>query len=279
MLILRMESEGNGMTSVITKKELRKVLWRSLSLQGCFNYERMQAIGYCYAMIPVLEKIYPDKEQMAEALKRHVGFFNTSPQIVTFILGSSIALEEKNSQEEDFDVDSVNSIKAALMGPLAGIGDAFFWGTFRIIGAGVGTGLALQGNIIGALLFILIYNVPHYLLRIKGLDIGYNHGMQFIQTAYQDGMIEKLTAAAKIIGAAVIGAMISSMVKLSTPLVLNFGDSELVIQSIFDGIMPKLLPILLTFGIYGLVKKGYKTTTIMIILILSGIIGVYFGIL
>ena len=279
MLILRMESEGNGMTSVITKKELRKVLWRSLSLQGCFNYERMQAIGYCYAMIPVLEKIYPDKEQMAEALKRHVGFFNTSPQIVTFILGSSIALEEKNSQEEDFDVDSVNSIKAALMGPLAGIGDAFFWGTFRIIGAGVGTGLALQGNIIGALLFILIYNVPHYLLRIKGLDIGYNRGMQFIQTAYQDGMIEKLTAAAKIIGAAVIGAMISSMVKLSTPLVLNFGDSELVIQSIFDGIMPKLLPILLTFGIYGLVKKGYKTTTIMIILILSGIIGVYFGIL
>lgn len=265
--------------TVITKKELRSVFWRSLSLQGCFNYERMQAIGYCYAMIPVLRKLYPDKQQLSEALKRHVGFFNTSPQTVTFILGSTIALEEKNAKESDFDVNAVNSVKAALMGPLAGIGDAFFWGTFRIIGAGVGTGLAVTGNILGAILFILIYNVPHYLLRINGLDIGYHRGMQFIQNAYQEGTIEKLTAAAKIVGAAVIGAMISTMVSLKTPLVLHFGESELAVQGIFDGIMPKLLPILLTFGIYSLVKKGYKTTTIMILLIVVGIVGVYLGIL
>ena len=263
----------------LTKKDFNQIFWRSLTLQGCFNYERMQAIGYCYAMIPALKKLYPNKEDMKEALKRHIGFFNTSPQFVTFILGASVALEEKNATEEGFNVDSVNAIKAALMGPLAGIGDAFFWGTFRIIGAGVGAALAIDGNILGALLFVLIYNIPHFVLRIKGLEIGYSSGMQFIQTAYQQGTIEKLTAAAKIVGAAVVGAMISTMVRLSTPLVLQFGQSSLEAQSIFDTIMPKLLPLLLTFGIYALVKKGYKTTTIMIAMIICGIIGVYLGVL
>lgn len=264
----------------LDKKVFRSVFWRSLSLQGCFNYERMQAIGYCYAMIPALKKLYPDKEEMAEALQRHIGFFNTSPQMVTFILGSAIAIEEQNATTEGgIDIESVNALKAALMGPLAGIGDSFFWGTIRIIGAGIGTGLAVQGNILGAIIFILMYNIPHYILRTEGLKIGYKSGMNFIQKAYSDGSVEKLTAAAKILGTTVIGAMIASMVKVSTPLVLEFGGATTKIQEMFDSIMPCLLPLLLTFGVYKLVNKGYKTTTIMFVLIAIGIVGVLTGLL
>lgn len=270
--------EKNEVASVITNKDIRKVFWRSLALQGCFNYERMQAIGYCYAMIPALKKLYPEKEEMAAALQRHTGFFNTSPQFVSFILGTAIALEEQNTKSSDFDVDSVNSMKAALMGPLAGIGDSFFWGTFRIIGAGIGADLAIQGNILGAILFILIYNIPHYIIRTQGLKIGYRGGMNFIQNAYANGTVEKLTAAAKIMGNVVIGAMIASMVNITSPLVLNFGEATFELQSLFDGIMPKLLPLLATFGVYALVKKGWKTTTIMLVLIVLGVIGVYLGV-
>lgn len=267
------------MTNKIERKDLMKVFWRSLALQGCFNYERMQAIGYAYAMIPILRKLYPDDERMSEALKRHVGFFNTSPQTVSFIYGATIALEEQNATTENFDTDAINSIKAALMGPLAGIGDSFFWGTFRIIGAGVGASLAVTGNILGAILFILIYNVPHYLLRYNGLFIGYNSGVSFLQNAFSTGTIEKLTGAAKVMGSVVVGALIASMVKLSTPLVLSLGETTLEVQTIFDGIMPKLLPLGLTFLIFGLVRKGFKTTTLMLGLLIVGILGVYLGLL
>jgi mannose/fructose/sorbose-specific phosphotransferase system IID component len=267
------------MEKKIDKKDLMKVFWRSLALQGCFNYERMQAIGYCYAMIPVLKKLYPDEKDMAEALKRHVGFFNTSPQTVSFIYGATIALEEQNSNSKDFDTDAINSFKAALMGPLAGIGDSFFWGTFRIIGAGIGASLAIQGNLLGAILFILIYNIPHYLLRYNGLFIGYNSGVSFLQSAFASGTVEKLTGAAKVMGAVVVGALIASMVKVSTPFVLTVGQSTLAIQSVFDSIMPKILPLGLTFLIFGLVRKGHKTTTLMLLLLAIGIVGVYLGIL
>lgn len=268
------------MENTIGKKELKQVFWRSLALQGCFNYERMQAIGFAFAMIPVLRKLYPAQDDMAEALKRHVGFFNTSPQLVSFIYGTTIALEEQNSKSEEFDTGSINAIKAALMGPLAGIGDSFFWGTFRIIGAGIGASLAIQGNILGAILFILIYNVPHYLLRYHGLHIGYNQGVNFLQKALTSGAIEKLTQAAKLMGAVVVGSLIASMVKISTPFILNVGQSSIEIQSvIFDGIMPKLLPLALTFGIFYFIKKGVKTTTLMLGLIIFAIVGVYLGIL
>lgn len=266
-------------TNKIERKDLMKVFWRSLALQGCFNYERMQAIGYAYAMIPILRKLYPTDEKMSEALKRHVGFFNTSPQTVSFIYGATIALEEQNANSENFDTDAINSIKAALMGPLAGIGDSFFWGTFRIIGAGIGASLAIQGNILGPILFILIYNIPHYLLRYHGLFIGYNSGVSFLQTAFESGTIEKMTSAAKVMGSVVVGSLIASMVRVSTPMILTLGETTLEVQTIFDGIMPKLLPLALTFAIYGLIRKGFKTTTLMLIILASGIIGVYLGIL
>lgn len=263
----------------ITNKELRQVFWRSLALQGCFNYERMQAIGFAFAMIPILRKLYPETEDMSEALKRHVGFFNTSPQLVTFIYGTTIALEEQNSKSENFDTGSINAIKAALMGPLAGIGDSFFWGTFRIIGAGIGASLAIQGNLLGAILFILIYNVPHYLIRYNGLHIGYNSGVNFLQNALTSGAVEKLTQAAKMMGAVVVGSLIASLVRVSTPFVLNVGQTSVEIQTIFDGIMPKVLPLALTFGIFYFIKKGTKTTTLMLGLIIFAIVGVYLGIL
>lgn len=267
------------MEKTIERKDLMKVFVRSLALQGCFNYERMQAIGYCYAMIPVLRKLYPGKEEMAEALKRHLGFFNTSPQLVSFVYGTTIAMEEKNANVEDFDTDSINSIKAALMGPLAGIGDSFFWGTFRIIGAGIGASLAVQGNILGAILFILIYNIPHYLLRYNGLFIGYKSGVNFLQTAFNTGAIEKLTGAAKVMGAVVVGALISTMVTVKTPLILKFSGSIIEVQKVIDGIMPKMLPLGLTFLLFALIKKGYKTTTLMLVLLVVCIAGVYLGIL
>ena len=265
---------------LITKSDMKKTFWRSFALQGCFNFERMQNVGFCYSMIPALKRLYPKKDEAREALKRHLSFFNTTPQVVSFITGACVALEEQNKKsEEGFDIESVTALKAALMGPIAGIGDSFFWGTFRIIAAGVGCGLAAKGSLLGALLFLLIFNIPHYLVRYYGLKLGYKSGIGFIEAAQSSGMIEILTNCAKIIGLCVVGAMIASMVELSTPLVLSIGETSVEIQSVFDQILPKILPLLLTFGIYKLLKKGYKTLTVMIGIIVIGIAGAFFGIL
>ena len=111
----------------LTKKELNQVFWRSFGLEWSWNYERQMNMSYCYSMLPVIKKLYPNKEDQVAAMKRHLEFFNTTPQLATLILGISAAMEESNANDPEFDTESINSVKVSLMGPLAGIGDTLFW--------------------------------------------------------------------------------------------------------------------------------------------------------
>ena len=110
----------------ITKKDLMSIYIRSLSLEYSWNYERQQHMGYCFAMLPAIKRIYEKKEAQIEAARRHMEFFNTTPYVSTAIMGISAAMEESNADNADFDTSSINSVKVALMGPLAGIGDSMF---------------------------------------------------------------------------------------------------------------------------------------------------------
>lgn len=277
------EKVMNTEESVMTPDIFKKTFWRSFPLQACFFYERMQNVGFAYQMAPALKKLYPNQEEAAEALKRHMVIFNTTPAIVTFITGVAIAMEEKlkkaKESGETGDPESINAVKTALMGPLAGIGDSFFWGAFRIIGAGIGCSLAAQGSILGVLLFLLIYNVPHLLVRYFGLKIGYQSGINFLDSMSEGGVIAALTEVAKVLGLIVVGSMCATMVSLATPLVLTIGGADIVVQDIFDGIISGLLPLALTFGTYKLLQKGFKTTTILWGMIIVGIVGSVIGIL
>src|SRR6185295_9003321 len=149
----------------LTNSDIRKTFFRSLALEANFNFETWQNTGFAFSIIPVLKKLYTGKEEMKLALKRHLQFFNTAPHGSTLILGITAAMEEQNSQDPGFDAESINAVKLGVMGPLAGVFDSFFWGTVKVIAAGVGTSLALKGSILGPLLFLLIFNIPHLVLR------------------------------------------------------------------------------------------------------------------
>ena len=249
-------------------KAVMSNFWRSCCLQGCFNYERQQGLGFGYAMIPSLKRIYEnDEEGFKDALKRHLTFYNITPQCTTFVQGIVIAMEEEAAANKDFDKSSINAVKTALMGPLSGIGESIFWGTLRTIGLGIGISFCMQGSILGPILFLLIHNIPHWFVRYKGLEIGYSQGLSFMENATEGGLLENFSMAAKILGSVVVGAMIASMISFTTTITLNMGNYQtLSIQSIFDGIMTKLLPLILAFGCFGLIRKGKKTTTVMLLL-------------
>lgn len=266
----------------LTKKELMSVYLRHYQLLGCFNYERQMSTGFGWAMTPVIKKLYSNNEEkLKEGFKRHLEFFNCATTTSPFILGISCAMEEQyaNSEEGEFEVSSINSVKAALMGPLAGIGDSFFWGTFRVIGVGIGAPLAIQGNILGPLLYFLINVIPSELIRWFGFKAGYKGGSEFLTKISADGTLQKLTEAAKVLGLVVIGAMIAAMVNVNVPAIINLNGAEVNIQETVDSILPKGLPLLLTFGCYGLLQKKISGTWIMFGLLLLGIIGVALGIL
>lgn len=273
-----MTTSNGTNSSSITKQDLRKVFFRSLTMEYSWNYERQQHMGFCYSMLPIIRRVYDNKEDQIQAAKRHMEFFNTTPYISTLILGISSAMEEANANDDRFDASSINSIKAALMSPLAGIGDSLFWGTLRVIATGLGVSLSMQGNILGPLLFLLVFNIPAYIVRWLCLKWGYGFGTSFLSKIEESGLMPKLTMGAAILGLMVIGAMVPNLVSVSVAGSLGTGDSAQSIQSIVDGIMPSLLPLLVTFGVFQLVQHKVKIAWILVILMAVGIIGSFFGI-
>lgn len=265
--------------SMITKKDLNKVALRSLSMEWSWNYERQANLPYCYALIPIINKLYKTDEERAEAMKRHLEFFNTTPHLSTLLLGISTAMEEQNATEENFDTSSINNIKIALMGPLAGIGDSFIWGTLRIIATGIGISLARQGNILGPILFLLVFNIPAQGLRFFLMNAGYKLGAEFLTKIEKSGLMESLTYGAAVLGLMVIGGMTAENVSINIPIAIGSGDETTTIGDICNGIMPGLLPLAFTFVVFFLLRKNFKTTTILLLMAVLGLAGAFFGFL
>lgn len=261
------------------KKELMSVFWRSFTINASFNYERQMSQGFVYSMIPALKKLYPAKEDLAQSLTRHGEFFNVTPMVAPLVMGITAAMEEENSKSDDFDINSVNSVKAALMGPLSGIGDSIFWGTLRPLAAGIACSLALAGNAFAPILFLLLFNVFNVACRYFGLFKGYEMGTSFLTKLEKSGALQKVFVAAGIIGLLVIGAMSASMVSVKLALAIGSGDSAILLNDVINGIMPKMLPLLVTLLLYKLIRKGYKVNTLLLGIIVASIVLCFFGIM
>jgi PTS system mannose-specific IID component len=252
---------------------LRSIFFRSLTLEANFNFETWQNTGYAFAMIPALKRLYKTKESMALALKRHLQFFNTSPYGCTLIMGISTAMEEQSSKDPAFDPEAISSVKAGLMGPLAGVFDSLFWGTLKVIAAGVGTSLALKGNLLGPILFLLIFNVPHLVLRYQLTFQGYKAGIRILQKLAGNQVMDKLTLGASILGLMVVGAMPATLMSIRIPINIGPSGSALSLQGILDQVVPAIVPLGLTFGVYYLVKRNVKTTYLLVGLMALGFLG------
>lgn len=272
----KFESSYDGL---ISRADLKKLFWRSIPYEHSWNYERMGHIGFMWALMPILRKLYPQDADFKAALKRHMELYNVTPYISTLSMSIAAAMEEVNATDDSFDTSAISNVKLALMGPLSGVGDAFYWGTLRILATGVGTSLALQGSILGPILFLLVFNVPHYIIRYLLTFVGYRFGSDMISKVQESGIMDTIVKMASIMGAMVIGAMTMEMVTVDIPLVVGAGDGAQTLAELLNGIFPGFV----TMGLFGIVylmlKKKMNPLLIMLVILLVSIAGAFFGVL
>ena len=250
------------------KKMINSICWRSLNAHcsRVGGQARQMAIGFLWQIMPALNRYYKDQpEKKKEALYRHVQFCNVSNAIYPFLARLVASMEKENSEVDDFDTSSIVAIKAALMGPLAGIGDSLLFSVVRVIAAGIGISFALQGSILGPILFFLIYNGCTMALRFSLGYVGFISGSSFITNMYQNGTLKILTKCAGILGLIMVGAMTASTVKFTTAISIPIPGGEAVaLQSSLDTLFLGLVPLLLTFGCKKLLDKNVNINWIMV---------------
>ena len=260
------------------KKTLRKMFWNSGLVFSGFNMVKMEGNAFALTMAPALEELYEDQEERNEAMRRHNGFFNTHAVLFSLIAGITYALERQKKTTGSVDDGVIENIKVALMGPTAGIGDAFFFNCLRVIAAGIAIGLCSQGNLLGVLLFVLIYGGSQMADRWYLLRTGYKYGTSFIDSVFESGLMESLTKAAGVMGITMVGAMVASSVNVKLAWTITVGQTSVVVLDIINSIMPGLLSILLVFGLVRLIKKGHKPITLVFGILLISIVLAFFGI-
>ena len=256
----------------LDKKTLNKMVWRSLNLQGSFNYERMQANGWLYGILPGLLAIHGEgSDDLKLSMAHNLEFFNTHPFLVTFVMGIVLSLEQQKA-----DINTIRAVRVAAMGPLGGIGDAIFWFTLVPIAAGICSNMAINGSIAGPILFLLIFNAVQFAVRFFLMHWSYNLGTKAIELLTANA--KEFTRAASLLGVFIVGALTSNYGGTTIALEIANGESPIVIQSILDGVLPKMIPLALTLGLYLLMKKK-KCTAVACIgaLLVLGLVGALIG--
>jgi mannose/fructose/N-acetylgalactosamine-specific phosphotransferase system component IID len=272
--------EGINEKSSLTKWDLIKsfLCWHSFS-QSCHNYERMQALGFTHAMIPILTKLYTKKEDIAAGLKRHLQFFNTEPNIGSVVPGIMAALEEQKAQGVEISDETINSLKAGLMGPLAGVGDTVTQGLVKTILLAISVDIAAQGSVLGPLFFFICFTA--YTLGIGYFMYmqGYRLGKEALTKILDGTLVNRITEGLTVLGLIVLGALAATRIPVSTGLTFTLGETVVKLQEIFNGIMPGLLSLITLLVVWHLLQKGKSVLWILCVMFITGFVGAYLKIL
>jgi len=248
------------------KKAAKRHNW---ALQWCWNYERMQASGFAYAMVPIMQELYDNNDEICENLERHMQFYNCHPGGSAVIMGAAAALEE------GYEADMSDSIKVALMGPLAGIGDTIQAVLVKPIAYIIAAGLAAEGSFL-SLPVIILPLLALFLARWPLFKWGYKRSVAILEDIEGNTDFNTLRKAAQILGLTVVGGFVPSMIGLAlkytySKTLVDEAGVEVVktvaLQDTLDGILPKLLPITLVAFCYWLLKK--KVSPVRVILIVA----------
>lgn len=245
----------------------------------CFTQEHMQTFGYLASMLPIIEELYDKKEDQARSMKTYTAFFNTEPQLGALVVGITAGLEEAraNGSEEVTD-ETINGLRAGLMGPVAGIGDSLIVGTLIPVILGIAIGLSTGGSPIGAIFYTVVWNLLAYFgmkfAYFKGYELG-DRAVEFL-VGVQGQAIRK---AVGIVGGMVVGAVAATWVSVKTSFTL--GDPEepyLILQDKLDSVYPGLLTACFILFCWWLIaKKNLSPIKVMLLLVVIAFVGVLLG--
>lgn len=264
----------------LTRKDLWKVYRRQMLIRAGLNFERQQNSGFTAAMTPIIDKFYDTPEEKAEAMERHMQLFLTQPMVSAIPVGISAAMEERIALEGDIDPESVNAVKSALMGPLAALGDSLINGTARPLLAGIAVSFAMQGNVLGPIIFLVGMAIISLGVRYLGVFKGYEKGVEIVDDIQSSGLIGKLTELSSVAAFVIVGGFVPTVLSVALKISVTSGDSVVDIQQTLNGLVPGLLPLLVTLFMYYLIShKKANPILLMLLLMVAGIAGVYLGVM
>ncbi|MFR5600385.1 MAG: PTS system mannose/fructose/sorbose family transporter subunit IID [Holdemania filiformis] len=262
------------------KKLLKKGYIGSLSCMRTTSSITGQARGMVLAVDPFIERYYATQDEKNEAILRHASeYMNTHQAMFGLIAGIVCAMEKERGEKGNLDTGVITGIKASLMGPLAGIGDSFFFNCYRVIIAGIAIGLSANGSLLGPIFFLVFYGFGLLAMKYLMFVEGYKNGITLVDKASEQGIIPMIMEACGALGAIMVGALISTNVKITLALAPVINGATVSVQEIFDMVMPGILSLILWWFCLKVLKKGFSPIKLIFSIMGACLLLAFLGIL
>jgi len=244
----------------ITDKDLRAVFWRQWNLMGSLNVERWQSLGYAWIFMPLFDRIYgKGTPELKEALVANMAFFNTTPQMAPIIMGLHLAMLEQRATHEE-----INSMKTALMGPFAGIGDPLWYAMIRTIFETIAIGFASQGSLLCIPMLVVPYGASMMIFMWYTLKWSYRGGRDFLK-AVSGETFHKYMDYVGMLAVGTIGGLTALWVGGTTPLKFVFVGVTVSFQELLDSILPNMIPLVMVLLCFSLYRRKISMIRVFII--------------
>ncbi len=189
---------------------LREATRRLFALQAAWNYDRLQGVGFAWALEPLVRPVREgDPERYRQILGRAAAYFNTNPFVAGLAVGA-VAKTEVNGT----DVAKVERLRTAIKGPLGALGDRLMWAGVLPAASAIGVIVAVTADPwLGGAVFLLVFNIPHLILRFWGIREGWRRGPTVAMAMNQ----YVLQHALKVVGPAAVAGL-----GIATPVAIDF---------------------------------------------------------
>lgn len=270
-------------SKILTKKLVRKCYhnWMDYCL-ALYQPETMEAPALVRMFGEIREDLYPgDVKKQQELMQRHLPFFNTEPTLCCLIPGIVLGMEIEKAEGKDVPDELITSIKSALMGPFAGLGDALLPGTIVPILLAIACGLSTEGQVTGVLFYMAAYMAIMapltWFLFNKGVQLGAKSVDLILGNDLKDDIIKSLN----IVGLMVVGCVTAAYANINIGWQYVQNDVVIVdLGKLINGVWPKLPVFLAALGTYFLIaKKNWSTTKVILLYLVIAVIGYFSGIL
>lgn len=171
-------------------KKIRKIdliyswfVWMNFS-HSCYSYERLQGMALAHSMRNIFKRLYTDKDEIKDSIRRHSELFNTEPNIGTPILGYIISLEELKQGNTGESTDEIMSKKRGMMGIAAGLGDSYTQVVLTPLFISMSVMMCFDSKFIVALVPAVILAISILIISYTGFMKGYYEG--------RDSMVERI---------------------------------------------------------------------------------------
>lgn len=255
----------------LDKKTLNKVALRSFFSSAAKNSETAESIGWCWAMLPALQKIHTNEEDLALCMGHELEYVDTGSFFSTIAMGAVLAMEQQK-----LDLETIRSLRTTMMTLCQGLSNACMQCfVFALIGLGCAS-FAVSGSLLPVIVFACVSVILTVFLRFIGIRIGYSQSTKIIEklTKHQ----QQLQHASRIAGVFTIGALIVLTSYYVTPgstfgITTTLYTSQVSIVSLVQRMMPGIFGVITTLVIYHfLTKKNFSIVQCVCLIVLISIV-------